>query len=174
MKNNRFLPHHFIKHCDFAKHTNPYFLLIMLLKNTVLLTSLTQITNAGLSRIQQQLDAQINSTVNQISYRTTSDILAPFFMAFVSGYGCWCHFEDEGLPLHHGKPLDWWDEKCRELAHGYKCGLNEVIGCTPWEADYQVGTGSGEANLVQNCEINNAGNECAKLACKVEGQFVQS
>merc|ERR1711957_605607 len=50
--------------------------------------------------------------------------------------------------------------------------------CVPWEVRYLPGTGTGESNLVFNCDgfnninpITNAG-FCANCACKVEGVFI--
>ena len=128
---------------------------------------------AGLSKIQNELENYANSSfIKRLNYRATGDYLHQGLTDLVSGYGCWCHFDGEGLPLHHGRPLDWWDGICKDLSHGYKCGMIETSNCVPWEVDYIVGTSGGEANLVSMCDQYNQ-DECAKIACKVEGQFVQ-
>jgi len=115
--------------------------------------------------------------------RAISDILTGDNFDRINEYACWCYFEDDH-GRGHGKPLNGIDHICKKLADGYDCCMvdnEELTGndsCVPWQVQYLPGTGTGESNLVFNCDgfnnvnpINNAG-FCQNCACKVEGMFV--
>ena len=115
--------------------------------------------------------------------RAISDVLTEDNFNRINEYACWCYFEDDH-GRGHGKPINGIDHICKKLADGYDCCMldfEEATGndsCVPWEVQYLPGTGTGEANLVFNCDGFNNVNPitqagfCQNCACKVEGLFV--
>lgn len=81
-----------------------------------------------------------------------------------------------------GKPLSQLDEFCKELHEGYQCALMDsnaiaeqeqrAYDCIPWAVDYESGYTDGVLALNEECRVRNQGNECAILACTVEGNFI--
>lgn len=115
--------------------------------------------------------------------RAISDVLTGDNFDRINEYACWCYFEDDH-GRGHGKAITGIDHFCKKLHDGYDCCMldnEELTGndsCIPWEVRYLPGTGTGESNLVFNCDgfnninpLTNAG-FCANCACKVEGVFV--
>merc|ERR1711953_431906 len=115
--------------------------------------------------------------------RAISDVLTGDNFDRINEYACWCYFEDDH-GRGHGKPLSGIDHVCKKLADGYDCCMGDFEdrtgndSCVPWEVQYLPGTGTGESNLVFNCDgfnpVNQATNAgfCQNCACKVEGIFV--
>ena len=102
------------------------------------------------------------------------------FGGIENGYGCWCYFEDS-----HGQgkgvPRDQIDENCKILHDGYDCVLLDHQNCVPWDVSYvslstielftlALQDTSSDA-IMNDCEIQNAGNACAIDSCKVEQFF---
>jgi len=91
-------------------------------------------------------------------------------------FGCWCYF-GENVGRGKGQPVDEVDSICKMLADGYECAIrdseDEGLACTPWEVDYNAGTGSGKV-LYNNCLEQNSNNTCAARACTVELNFVET
>jgi len=90
-------------------------------------------------------------------------------------YGCWCYFYDD-VGRGKGTPVDEIDGFCKTLNEGYQCAIidseNQGIECSPWEIQYQPGSGVG-AELRTTCHERNA-DVCAAYACTVEGQFADN
>jgi len=105
--------------------------------------------------------------------RNVAEIIGLQAFEDIDGYGCWCYFEDDH-GLGRSAPQDVFDTHCRTIHDGYTCAImDHGDTCIPWEVDYNSGIESLDVeNLVSLCESNNAGNDCAISACKVEGLFV--
>merc|ERR1711981_943845 len=78
----------------------------------------------------------------------------------INEYACWCYFEEDH-GRGHGKPVNGVDYLCKKLADGYDCCMLDVIAltgndtCVPWDTFFLPGTGTGENNLVANCDVFN-------------------
>jgi len=160
-----------------------------IMKSFIASAILAGIAQAGFSDMKADFSNMVNRYVRGLMEsgtpvdRAISDILTGDNFDRINEYACWCYFEDDH-GRGHGKPLNGIDHICKKLADGYDCCMvdnEELTGndsCVPWQVRYLPGTGTGENNLVFNCDgfntvnpITNAG-FCANCACKVEGIFV--
>merc|ERR1712178_630955 len=123
---------------------------------------------------KDSIDRQVLALVRNSSLRAFTGNIANAVNS-LDEYGCWCYFYDN-VGRGKGTPVDEIDGFCKTLGDGYQCAIldSEAAGesCIPWEVSYQPGTGAG-VNLRDTCNTNNADN-CARYACAVEGQFVDS
>jgi len=144
---------------------------------------------AGFQDMKDQLNELTNRYIrglieaNRPQPRAISDVLTGDNFDKINEYGCWCYFEDDH-GRGHGKPINGIDHICKKLADGYDCCMldfEELTGndsCVPWEVRYLPGSGTGESNLVFNCDGFNPVDPvshdgfCRNCACKVEGLFV--
>merc|ERR1712178_361160 len=137
--------------------------------------------HAGISEMKRDFNslkvaAAINksndSSLTAGELRSISSTFGPVFESF-NGYGCWCYFEDEH-GHGRGQAVDEVDQCCHDLANGYDCAIMDSNNaCIPWEVDYVSGIGGGPDSIVSRCEEFNIFSECAQIACKIEGLFVQ-
>merc|ERR1712019_210046 len=82
----------------------------------------------------------------------------------LNGYGCWCYLDDT------------WRDANHDLINSYKCiemdaeanGINDCDAQAVAYTGFSFGLG---ADLTTECNVNNAGDECAQNACIVEGAF---
>merc|ERR1712117_155672 len=123
---------------------------------------------------KDSIDRQLLSYVQNSSLRAfTGNIQVA--VNNLDEYGCWCYFYDN-VGRGKGTPVDEIDGFCKVLHDGYTCAIidSEIEGtnCVPWEVSYAPGTGAG-VNLKASCDSLND-NNCARYACAVEGQFVDS
>jgi len=111
-----------------------------------------------------------------------------FLLEDLSGYGCWCFFDEEGLAVHNmgaGHPVNDVDQMCKSLFDGYTCSTidsedkNDVEVCEPWNVEYVSGFDGAfgffgtEEQLALACEQRNGGSDtCAYQGCVIEGSFV--
>jgi len=155
------------------------------MKSVIASAILAGIAKAGFSAMKEDFTRMTNRYVRGLIEsgtpvdRAISDILTGDNFDRINEYACWCYFEDDH-GRGHGKPLNGIDHICKKLADGYDCcmvdaeALTGNDSCVPWEVQYLPGTGTGEANLVFNCDGFNDINTdfCRNCACKVEGIFV--
>merc|ERR1712228_792996 len=123
---------------------------------------------------KESIDRQVLALVRNSSLRAFTGNIANAVNS-LDEYGCWCYFYDN-VGRGKGTPVDEIDGFCKTLGDGYQCAIidSEAAGesCVPWEVTYSPGTGAG-VNLRDSCNTLNADN-CARYACAVEGQFVDS
>merc|ERR1712048_659652 len=137
-------------------------------------------SQAGIIEMKRDFNAmkiaaalQKNDSMTADGLRSISAAFSAVFESF-NGYGCWCYFEAEH-GYGRGQAVDEIDQLCHDLANGYDCAMMDTNNvCIPWEVDYVSGIGGGPEEIVSRCDTNNINNsECAKIACKIEGMFVQ-
>jgi len=156
---------------------------------TVASVLLVGYANAGFQAMKEQMtdltQRYIRSLIeaNRPQPRAISDILNEENFDRLNEYACWCYFEDDH-GRGKGKPVNGIDHFCKKLHDGYDCCMldfEDATGndtCVPWAVQYLPGTGTGESNLVFNCDGFNPVNQatqagfCQNCACKVEGMFV--
>merc|ERR1712176_1091759 len=123
---------------------------------------------------KDSIDRQLLGLVRNSSLRAFTGNIANAVNS-LDEYGCWCYFYDN-VGRGKGTPVDEIDGFCKTLGDGYQCAIldSEAAGesCVPWEVSYNPGTGAG-VNLRDSCNTLNSDN-CARYACAVEGQFVDS
>merc|ERR1711879_78046 len=123
---------------------------------------------------KDSIDRQVLALVRNSSLRAFTGNIANAVNQ-LDEYGCWCYFYDN-VGRGKGSPVDEVDGFCKTLGDGYQCAMidSEAAGesCVPWEVSYAPGTGAG-VNLRDSCNSLNTDN-CARYACAVEGQFVDS
>merc|ERR1712066_874475 len=128
---------------------------------------------AGFEQIKESVKSSPDS---KIGLKNVGTILGDESMAAISGYGCWCHF-DEDHGKGKGAPVDSVDAICKNLQAAYDCAMMdyaEATGnddCIPWEVSYQSGMAFGIGALVDNCNAINS-DLCSQYACMAEGAFV--
>ena len=99
----------------------------------------------------------------------------------LDGYGCWCYFD--GLQ-GHGPILDHYDQKCKDLQHGYRCaaidGKSELENCSPLTVAYnpimQSTYFQAETDftpIIDQCIDFNQGSLCAQRTCILETVFLK-
>lgn len=135
-------------------------------------SSLATLALGGYVQMEQQLESLLNKTNGD---RALSDMMGPTLQN-INQYGCWCYFEED-----HGKgksqPVNEVDAFCKTLHQGYDCAIIDAEEasepeCVPWEIDY-LAANQGEVDVLVNlCETQNTGDNCAINACIVEGKFV--
>ena len=136
---------------------------------SIILAYLSSHANAGLSKIMAELNELMLGFQDAAP---TLRALSPSTIAQLQNYGCWCYFEDEH-GHGRGQAVDEVDKCCHDLANGYDCAIMDSNGaCIPWEVGYVSGIGGGTEQIASRCETFNP-SECAQIACKVEGLFVQ-
>lgn len=96
-------------------------------------------------------------------------------------YGCWCYFAEKHIQ-GRGPAKDSYDAACKQMARGYECAILDEPACVPWEQTYQpdwltnmfavLGVHASPESVVPTCEANNPGNNCAQMACMIEGTFI--
>merc|ERR1712000_497076 len=95
----------------------------------------------------------------------------------ISEMGCWCYFNDDH-GRGKGQPISSLDEICKILHDGYECAMRDAefegTTCVPWEVAYNSAVGGNVLSLEESCTNENPGNNCAKRACCIEGNFVTS
>merc|ERR1712110_1289011 len=132
------------------------------------IASISGLALGGLQKMEEQLGQWLNKT--SIGQRA----LPSSTMSTINRYGCWCYFEDD-----HGKgksqPVNEVDAFCKTLHQGYDCAMIDAeeagSSCTPWEVNY-LAANQGEVEVLVNlCNAQNAGDDCAINACIVEGKF---
>jgi hypothetical protein len=143
---------------------------------------------AGFEGMKRDFESMVNRYVRglvesgQQMDRRIADLMTPENFEKINEYACWCYFEDDH-GRGHGKPVNGVDYLCKKLADGYDCCMLDVVTltgndtCVPWNVFFLPGTGTGETNLVANCDgfnpvqaVTNNG-FCENCACKVEGLF---
>ena len=144
----------------------------MFTKTAIISSFLLKFISADLHQIQEDLDFLVKNA-------TESRVLSKIDMGRMSGYGCWCYFqEDVGKGKSH--PVNAVDALCKILHQGYECammdGEADNYPCTPWEVQYNSATGVGVGinigieNVRTECRQRNPGDDkCALRACEVEG-----
>jgi len=136
----------------------------------------------NMNRLIQQIrrEAVVNGSAQTRSFASA---WGQKLIESIDGYGCWCYFqEDHGNG--RGKPINQMDQRCKQLHDAYECILMDTDNtCIPWDVEYGSATGLGigadepgnDAFLYairKGCDKNNKKDECARMACKVEGYFV--
>merc|ERR1739848_147332 len=94
--------------------------------------------------------------------------------SYFFGYGCWCNFDGDknNLPgTGRGKPVDEWDEACKNLVDGYECAVKDFEDCEPWNERFDAPGMGFERNIKDYC-TKMTDNKCARAACILETTFI--
>jgi len=107
----------------------------------------------------------------------TSVCTTPISFGAVWGYGCWCNFGEE-LTTGSGKPVDDFDKVCKDLQMCLRCSkldAKETGGyCNPLTQQYSATYNfqRDDAEMLSDCQAQNAGSECASQVCSCELKFI--
>ena len=93
----------------------------------------------------------------------------------LQGYGCWCMLGDNVSFKGRSGPVDFIDDACRIMQHGFECAVLDTPGCVPWEIKYESHSFNPVADEIYlPCYENNRGNDCATAACIIEANFLSN
>ena len=51
----------------------------------------------------------------------------------LKGYGCWCMLGDNVSFRGRSGPVDFIDNACKVMQHGFECAVLDTPGCVPWD-----------------------------------------
>jgi len=106
---------------------------------------------------------------DRVNYHCVDGVCnAPFNLAQIWGYGCWCNFGANMLQ-GRGTPQNKYDEICRDFELCLRCarwdGKNEGYYCDPATQTYNA---VGGPTFIAGCSAGNPNSDCAAHTCMCE------